>query len=447
MKFLILMLFISCGHETPPEKDLADSDGDQIRNYLEESSDLKKYTASTKPFKKMKAKLSFRANTQLVTLEMSNVSDLEKITHSLMTKRKDLMKKEDFFDEWSKLRPMNPDLGLKLLGKIYEVTLLFDDSDENPDSIQLNGSHLADFKKEVKVYLTGKIIEDLLNSRTFLTLARKDSDRVWSADSDIRKKTYRVYWNDGNGSQIFYVSKELPLEKFLQLNGILNYQPFSEYGTLSWNDESKGWWIRDLGAGDWVVIASSERELAEAREKNFDKSTHEVQRLNGQGKGILNLVKAPEARLFLKIRGWKSLNTYRERVTTSVRGAGHQEGTQKCWHWHRDVLPSGDLLITTEEILSSILLATGSKIIPASDLRASALEGLDEQGSYLELMIDSTETNFSLQLPSLPATTFTRTGVYQWECEAIARETGGKRTNDEGHFHLSVSAYIEKMIE
>ena len=42
MKWLILILFISCGkHESPSAIDLRDEDGDQILNYMEASQEQK----------------------------------------------------------------------------------------------------------------------------------------------------------------------------------------------------------------------------------------------------------------------------------------------------------------------------------------------------------------------------------------------------------------------
>ena len=70
MKWLILVLIISCGQKNPPVRDVGDSDGDQIPNYLEEKGELEKYTANIKPFGEVKASLSFRQGIKTVSVEL-----------------------------------------------------------------------------------------------------------------------------------------------------------------------------------------------------------------------------------------------------------------------------------------------------------------------------------------------------------------------------------------
>jgi hypothetical protein len=74
-----------------------------------------------------------------------------------------------------------------------------------------------------------------------------------------------------------------------------------------------------------------------------------------------------------------------------------------------------------------------------------SMEAQDDDGSYLEVAIETSDKFVQIVIPDRPASTYALTGVYRFECDAIARQNGGKVTNDEGHFSVRVDAYIEKL--
>ncbi len=172
MKWLILVLIVSCGQKNPPARDVGDSDGDQILNYLEENKELEKYTANVKPFAEVKATLTFWQGTKMVTVELSNESDLFKISYNLLTKRADLMKLDDYFSEWSQMRVTSSDALTDFSEKSYETSLRFHKADETPDHLIVGDSTIEKFQGVMKINFTGSELKDLLRNKIFITLKR-----------------------------------------------------------------------------------------------------------------------------------------------------------------------------------------------------------------------------------------------------------------------------------
>lgn len=445
MKWLILFVLISCGHETPPAQDTADSDGDQIPNYLEGNSELQKFTASITPYGEMKGTLTFKADLQVVSVDLTNESDLYRTSFTLLTRRTELLNKEGHFSEWATLRLKSERPQVNITEADYEVTLRFPESSEKPDHIVFGDSVIGEFKPVMRFHLKKKEMEDFLSSRTFLSMRRKGSETPWSQDANVRQRTYRVFLNDGKTTNVYYVSRELPLERFLVLMNVENPRYLDDEGKLGWHDEGTDWWVRDVGDRDKVVVRASEKDIAAAREKNFVKSVQQVQRVNGKRTHITQIEKPSDARLILKLRGTKETRTFVEAYNTYKRGGGHEQGKMTCHEWSRAINSSGNLPLQSDELLRSIVLTTGAEVYTPEALGAMAVEAHDEEGLYLELALRTSEKLVQIKIPDRPDTTYTRTGIYQFECDAIPRRNGGDVTNDEGHFSVRVDAYIEKL--
>ncbi len=446
MKWLILVLIVSCGQKNPPAKDVGDSDGDQILNYLEENSELDKFTAKIKPFSEVKATLTFRQGTKLVTVELSNESNLHKISYNLLTKRSDLLKLEDHFSEWSKLRIISSDAVMDFPEKAYSASLRFHTSQETPDYLSLGDVSLGSYLSVKLLNFSGSELKDLLQGKISLSLKRAETVSPHSEISTVRQRTYRVFWNDGKTTNVYYVSHELPFERFLKLKNISLARDIDDKHGLGWNEENKDWWIRNLGEKDKVIIHASEKDISLAMEENFIKENHEVIRSNGKLTKSAEVTKSSGSRLILKIRGTKEARTFQETTRRSRRGGGSQEGYMGCLHWNRNIISSGDMSLTSEDVLNNIVIQTENKAYPSAELKNMAYETLDENGPYLEILFDSPDQNFRIIMPNRPVSTYTRTGEYQWECDAIPRRSSpGVETNEEGHFTMRVDTYIEKL--
>ena len=135
MKWLILVLLISCGHENPPARDVGDSDGDTIPNYLETDGALGKYVAEVSPFQEMKGELMFKVNYKPVNVQLSNQSNISDVAKKLLTKSLESMRKEEYFSEWSDLKVESPDLAIP--DGDYQVTLAIN-TEDSPQFLMLN---------------------------------------------------------------------------------------------------------------------------------------------------------------------------------------------------------------------------------------------------------------------------------------------------------------------
>lgn len=446
MKWLILVLMVSCGQINPPAKDVGDSDGDHIPDYQEGAAAIEQFTANVNPFSEVKATLSFRQGTQIVAIELSNESNLRRTSYALLTKRTDLIKMEEHFFEWSQLRIVSTDILYDFPFKNYDVTLKFHDTSEAPDYIDFGQQRLGSFAPLMKFNLSGSDLSELLKGKRKLSLKRAETQKPHSKISTVMRKTYRVFWNDGESTQMHYVSHELPFDRFLELKNVTNVKSIEGKYGLGWTDESKSWWVRNLGEKDKVIVKASEKEISDEMEKNFVKVTQEVQRINGRTVKKVTITKKSGARLFLKLRGTKELLTFSERVRRSKKNGGHQEGPTECRHWIKDFILTGQQNLSSEEILESIQVQTENKAFLADEIKNLAYEAVDEDGPYLEVLFDSEDQNFSITLPNRPASTYTRTGEYKWQCESGAGEYNlGAITNDEGHFTTRVDTYVEKL--
>jgi hypothetical protein len=247
-------------------------------------------------------------------------------------------------------------------------------------------------------------------------------------------------------TQVNYVSHELPFERFLKLKNIIQARNIEEKQGLGWTDENKDWWIRNLGEKDKVIIKASEKDISLEMEKNFTKDTQIVKRINGRIETTVRVMKSPQARLFLKLRGTKEYVSFSETTRRSRKPIGRESELTSCIHRIRNINSNGETTVSSEEMLSTLQVQTENKSFSQEELKGMAYETLDESGPYLEVLFDSADQNFSITMPNRPASTYTRTGEYQWECEAIARHTvAGPQTNDESHFTTRVDTYVEKL--
>ncbi|MES2528780.1 MAG: hypothetical protein V4598_16970 [Bdellovibrionota bacterium] len=446
MKWLILVLIFSCGQKNPPAKDVGDSDGDQILNYLEVNGELDKFTANVKPFAEVKATMTFRQGTKLAIIEMSNESNLYKISYNLLTKRADLMKLDEHFSEWSQMRILSSDAIPDFPEKTYETSIRFHSLQETPDHLVVGDTVIEKFASPMKIHFTGSELKDLLQNKISIKLQRAEMNAPHSESSTVRQRTYRVFFNDGKSTSVFYVSHELPFERFLKLKNISHARDIEDKQGLGWTDQHQDWWIRSIGEKDKVVIKASEKDISEQMENNFQMGRQEVKRNNGRTVKTINITKAPDARLFLKIRGTKETFKFVETTERYRGGTGREGGSNPCLRWIRNANSQGISELSSEEILNTLQVRTESKAFTAMELASTAYEALDESGQYLEVFLDVRDQNIQISMPNRAASTFAATGIYQWECDSTGRHTSpGVETNKEGHFTARVDTYVEKL--
>lgn len=440
MKLLILLLIVACGHKEPPAKDVGDSDGDHILNYQE--NELDKYVAETVPFGEVKATLSFQIDTKLVQIELTNNSNQALNALKLLTKSSSLLKLEDYFSEWSALRPTTP-FTEKLVELQYPVTLTLE-TQEKPALLVLSDGKavtpVQKFAKRIDFNLYAEELGKILSGKSRLELRRSAELNTVSSEDSVHERTYRVFLFDGRVGKVHYVSREIEFEKYILLMG-LEAQDIMALKGFSSTDEKDKWWSRSLG-DDKVLVYSNLKHLAKFQKSGFNKVEQTITRSNGKQGSVLQVTKAPDTKYVLKFRGTRTVNFFREFRKNWHQGGARGEISEDCFSLNREVnLTTG--LPFSRDNFSEMVLTSKEKVRTLKELMISINESSDDQGHYYELVLDKTPETFTISLPTRPAGTFQMTGAYYVDCIDIKR--GGTPTNEEGQMTINVESFIEKI--
>lgn len=441
MKLLILLLIVACGHKEPPAKDVGDSDGDHILNYQETA--LAKYVAETVPFGEVKGKLSFSIDTKLVEIGLSNQSDQALNAKKLLTRSASLLKLEDYYSEWSALRPLTSFTD-KLTQLQYNVTITFD-TQEKPALLVLTDGKavtpIQKFSKRIDVVFYADELERILSGKFRLELRRTEETSSISAENTVRDRTYRVYIFDGRVGKVHYVSKEIEFEKYISFSGINESHDIIELKGFSATDTADKWWSRSLG-DDKVLVYSNLKHLAKFQKAGFSKSEQSITRVNGKQGNLLQVTKAPDTKYVLKFRGARTMNKFREWRKDWHQGGARGEISEDCHSLNREVNTTQSLPFV-KDMLGEMVLTSAEKTRTLNELMASINEASDEQGKYYELVLEKTPETFTISFPTRANSTFQMTGAYYIDCIDIKR--GGTPTNEEGQMQINVESFIEKI--
>lgn len=444
MKWLILVLLVSCGHESPPARDVGDADGDQIPNYLESNSELQKYVAEAIPFKETKATLSYKTESRQITFELANKSNIAENALKLLTKTTSTLVDEDYFSEWSKLRPVTK-LEEKLKEDRYLVTMVFQTEDK-PQFIHFEDGKVqipvGKFAKRMEFILSGVELSKILTGEAHFVMNRSESIRPFSMEENIRERTYRVFVFDGRAGRIHYVSNELSFQRYLALSGVDESFTLENFRGFTANDTAPFWWTRSIGTKDKVLVHESMMNLARFHQSNFEITKMNVTRVNGQKARVLNVDKAPGTKFVLKFRASRELRKFQESRESWTRGGGRGEINESCRSHSRQISSTATVVPDKEEILNELHFQTSEKTVNLADMKEFITEGKDDKGDYLELALDKTPASFSVYLSDRPASTYVKTGTYYYYC--FEERRGGEDTNEEGQMIIDVESFIEK---
>lgn len=446
MKWLILLALVaSCGKHTQPKAvDLHDSDGDQIHNY--EESDFDKYVANFESLSEVKGVLRVFTDKQR-ELSFSNKYDLEKRTMEMITGNEKQLRPEEYFSEWSKIKFQ--DNNIEFLQSQYVVTLDFETGSDKPDEVVLISGNkrtlLAPWSPQIELKLSGQTLKDLQKGNAEIAMVKK-FERSMSPGQDsnktIKEKTYRVYYNEGSSSKVYYVSKDLNFEDFLGLKkvhlavGINEDLIFFESQTTS----GETWFYREMENGDKVVVKSNRNELREIFLKRFEYKKTTIGRENGISKGVLNLQNKKEAKIYLRVRSfYKTKRTFVE--TTEVRGGGGggREGNAagRC-KIHRRLIENESVEYLNLENFAFEIMTPETFVQDRVEVTS------DDLGTYWDMKVDARNPNSALKFKSLPANSYLATGEISSSCDYMGSM---QKTNPEGKLSLEVESYVEKIEE
>jgi hypothetical protein len=445
MKWILLLATITaCGKYTEPEKlDLHDSDGDQIQNYNE--SEFDKHIANFDSLGEVKGVIKFY-NGKTHEISFSNNYDLKNRTIEMITGNEKQLRTEEYFTEWSKLQIEKVDVNY--LQTHYEVSLEFESGSDKPDQIILTRGKektvLGDWMPLMKLTLSAKTLKDLFNGDSELVMIKKfrpslsPTQEMYDA---IREKTYRVFFNDGKSSKIYYVSKDLKFENFIDMKNIINGSVIDEDSLFFSSREvsETRWFLREFPSGDKVVVKNDINFLRERFLKRFDYQKSNIGRLNGTTFGSLKLQNKEGAKVYLRIKSFlKTKRTFVEsREVRGSGGGGGREGSAngRCSIHRR--------LVQSENVEKLQIEDLAQEIISSERFVQTRLQVFsDDMGVFWELKLDPLDLNSSLMFKPLPQTTFTITGgIYNTCDDTIASQS----TNQEGKLNLEIESYVEKI--
>ena len=447
MKWLILVLLISCGHENPPARDVGDSDGDTIPNYLETDGALGKYVAEVSPFQEMKGELMFKVNYKPVNVQLSNQSNISDVAKKLLTKSLESMRKEEYFSEWSDLKVESPDLAIP--DGDYQVTLAIN-TEDSPQFLMLNNgksqTELSAFHPRMEFNLTGEELRGIFLGKMKLTFKKSDSENPYSLNSNVRNRTYRVYHHNGRVSKIQYVSKELSFSEYLKLSDIQDPRELKTIQGFVSRGSTTYWWTRNLDNGDKVVFKGSHAEISEFHKKNFQYKETIIGRKNGSSLSPVVIKKEANSKLVIRFRGDRNTRTFSETHSSRNVGGARGERNDTCTSYFRSSTDLEAVGITKDDLIKEVEISVAGKKMNLLDLDDALTEGEDEKGKFLELALEKTPAEMSLYVPGLNQDTYVKTGNYMNHCSDWQNpKYGGSDTNIEGHLTIKMETFIEKI--
>ncbi|HXH29917.1 MAG TPA: hypothetical protein VNJ01_03825 [Bacteriovoracaceae bacterium] len=465
MHWIIFFLLISCGKQkTPALKDLNDSDGDQIVNE-DERSEIDKYVANVKSVKRISGSVRFYEGKTL-EFEFSNQTDLRKAILQLATEPRNSLREEVYFTEWSRLR-FSPDTFEALSQEFYHLNFAFNFSEDLPLELILvrqdSQVSYGAVSSSMNLEFTKGDLKDLLTGRSFLHISSSDYSspyyRVKKEDS-IKEQTYRIFFSGDKETKVYYVSKELPLEKFLSYLNVPSSSDPEKFDFFFSSDLKaiNQWWLRKVGKSDVVLALASMPELSRAFVSTLSTSSKVVSRANGVPQTSFIINKPAGSKLFLRIRPTISQNVFKEThplgdyylprspFTSGLWSMSPRSYLQKCVNHTRT--NAGEVILQPKlaDFTDGVTFSSGKNDISADVRKRRLEEKFDQSGVYWEMMLETKTDMVEMSVTNLPAATFVKTGIFDIKCPVrlLDLKINPGLTNNEREFKMNVEAFIEK---
>ncbi|GEM_PF-1634718 len=450
MKWLILILFISCGkHESPPPIDLRDEDGDQILNYMEASQE-QKHIANFETLGAIKGNLKIHHSTP-VEIKFSNEASEKTKALKTITGRDNDLSHRDYFSEWNDLKLRESIDSLNLEQKVYILDLNFDSPDVKPDELYLVDGYertlLGNWIQSMRITLPHDKLSRVLSGKSYFSL-KKNLPEVFkdymTPDQSIKQKTYRVFLFDGKRSNVFYVSKDLSFENFKQLKAIDIAHPYSEEEIFFKGSKInlQTWYERKFKNGDQAIVYSYPHQLKETLLTRFHYKKDIIQRTNGIPHAPLT-ISSSKGSVYLRVKGMKTKRQFKESVHPrryQRGGSFKEEGYYAyCDHYIREVSSELNSPVTLDDFMNEL------------EITAGEFERIEEyafsKSKIWELKLRSYNQESSLNVLPLPSTNNVIIGEYNTLCgnnEGAGVLMPPKKTSIEGNLVFEIESYVEK---
>lgn len=451
MKWLVLILIVSCGkHQSPPAVDLLDADGDQILNY-QEASEIEKNLANFEPLGAIKGSLKFLHH-GTVELAFSNSIDHKNNALGLITGRDDDTSHREYFSEWSHIEFEKKIFFNDLKNSDYTLHLQFETTGTTPEEVVLITPNerlsLGQWEPNLKIKLSSQGLASLLEGTSKLAFRKKfrqgDYYQV-SADQSIKDNTYRIYFFDGEKSNVYYAARSLPYERFKQLKAVKHAETYVQ-DEIFFNgvDQSPQWYEREFQNGDKALVYASPALMRESLLKRFEYRKRKMIRINGAPQNMKALRSFPGAIIYLEISALnKTMRTFQEsELNKNYRvGSLSREGYEfNCRHRLRHIKEEKIIPATIEDFFSN------SHFTNTEFKRVE--ETINEQGPIWKMRFESLGVLNQLGLNFRDPATFVITGEYAPSCQdngRVVKIEEAYQTNNEAQLTYVIESYVEKL--
>ena len=444
MKWLILLALVaSCGKQTEPRAlDLHDSDGDQIQNY--EESEFDKYVANFESLKEVKGVLKVFTDKQN-DLSFSNQFDTGTRSLDMITGNENQLQVDEYFSEWSMIEFKKTDISFTKAQ--YIVNLEFQSGSDTPHQVILiNGNtraNLGVWSKSMELKLSGETLQNLINGTSHLALVKKfERSLAPGQDSNktIKEKTYRVLYNNDSSSKVFYVSKELSFDRFLEMMKVESATVIDEDMLFFNSQDTSGlkWYVREMLNGDKVIVKMKFDNLRHRFLQRFNYSRTIIGRENGKTNGKINFQNKQGAKVYLNLKSfYKTHRTFVETQEIRGGGGGGREGNAagRCTIHRRLVKSDEAQMLNIEELANEIMT-------PETFIQERVEIKSNDSGTYWQMKLDTTNPNSLFMFKALPTSSYVSTGEIRSSCDFTGRM---QDTNLEGKLSLEVESYVEKI--
>lgn len=458
MKLLIILAILaSCGkHSMPAEKDFRDSDGDQIVNELD--SDM--HVANVIPLNILEAELSFQTGLSSLkphSLVLTNKFDLENLSRDLMVKNVAAIKMNGYFQEYSLLRLKTVEKNIQLDSPTISLKLTFLSQVETANRIsyieQDQKTDLGQLSPVMEFTLTAEKLKKILSGEAFLSinnLAERAKFQIHTQEDSIKEKSYRVLFNNGKQTAVYYISKEVSFEQILTKFKISRYKMIEDENllTTTLKTTESEWYVRNIGNQDIIIIKNNLRSLSDHYFKGFHKTVVKISRENGIQVNSVKLNKHPSARVLLKIRGNKNLVSWgivRKETGHIIGGQNHENS--RCILQVREGIDPVSQIISNDEVANEISYA---KELAALQVQKIHMRGLiDEKGHFLEIDLHDQTEVVEFGLRNIAQDQYVVEDVIHSKCGPDApkprKPVPLRMSVPERSMNLEIEAFVEKI--
>jgi hypothetical protein len=450
MKYLLIFLIISaCGkYQEPIQQDLRDSDGDSIRNNI----DSDKFKANIVTLDEIHATFEFQTGHNILkthSYELTNKPDLESHSKDLLVKNPLSLIDKKFFSEFSRMSiKTSPKENVELVPR-NRITINFSKTKNPPNSIYLVNSDrkikISDWAENVELYLSQNDLNSIITGKSFLWLSHSYLNS--NIEEGIKNKSYRVHYNKGSQSEVFYISKELTVSQVLNKLGVFKHKNIEEENLLTTTikPEVSEWWVRILNKNDIVVVHANTRQLSDHYFTTLEHKTGTVSRFNGFSYANFSLSKNINARTLLKIRATQKTAQFSESYKDNRVRIGGRDNSEKygCVAHMRSLTSEYTTSFSPEDLKQVLMINENNPEQQNDSIEVRYLQ--DELGPFWEIELMNTNY-FELSLSNISKALYTPTGQYKSD-QCIGNDRNQNYTNNlqtpERSLILNIEAFVE----